>query len=129
MYISSNKHIIHTNTTNIHTPTPTCTHIRVRTNINTSHTHVHTLPRARTHSKHEEHAKGKDSDLEPQNLRLGRPQLGPQANDQNSAKQQMTKLCDIIIIIRGVVGHGRKWTVSTHFFLRNDPLCTFYVRL
>jgi len=32
-------------------------------------------------------------------------------------------------IYRGVVGRLRMWTTSTHFFVWNDPLCTFYVRL
>src|SRR6218665_1465634 len=27
----------------------------------------------------------------------------------------------------GVVGRGRRWTASTHFFVRKYPFCTFYV--
>jgi len=29
----------------------------------------------------------------------------------------------------GVFGSGRRRTASTHFFVWNDPLCKFYVRL
>jgi len=32
-------------------------------------------------------------------------------------------------VSRVVVIHGRMWTASTHFFVWNDPLCTFYLRL
>jgi len=30
---------------------------------------------------------------------------------------------------RGAVGRRWRWTASTHFFVWNDPLCAFYVRL
>jgi len=35
----------------------------------------------------------------------------------------------MVFIYRGAVGRGRGWTASTHFFVWNDPLRTFYVHV